>query len=76
MRGVLADAAQQDAVTTKLQEVVNGNFVLAEKTVENIKLWELVLGGKAQTAREREREREREKLRATSIASLVMFGEL
>jgi hypothetical protein len=72
----LADAAQQDAVTTKLQEVVNGNFVLAEKTVENIKLWELVLGGKAQTAREREREREREKLRATSIASLVMFGEL
>jgi hypothetical protein len=33
-----AAAAQQDAVTTKLEEVVNGNFVLAEKTVENIKL--------------------------------------
>jgi hypothetical protein len=29
-------AAQKDAVTTKLEEVVNGNFVLAEKTVENI----------------------------------------
>jgi hypothetical protein len=32
VRGVLAAAAQQDAVTTKLE----GNFVLAEKTVENM----------------------------------------
>jgi hypothetical protein len=48
-----------------LEEVVNGNFVLAEKTVENIKLWELVLGGEAQTARERERER------ATSTAKVL-----
>jgi hypothetical protein len=63
VRGVSADAAQQDAVTTKLEEVVNGNFVLAEKTVENIKLWELVLGGKAQTLRER--------LRATSTAEVL-----
>jgi hypothetical protein len=58
VRGVSADAAQQDALTTKLGEVVNGNFVLAEKTVENIKLWELVMGEKAQTLRERERERD------------------
>jgi hypothetical protein len=58
-----AAAAQQDAVTTKLEEIVNGNFVLAEKTVENIKLWELVLGGEAQTARER--------LRATSTAKVL-----
>jgi len=58
VRGVLAAAAQQDAATTKLEEVVNGNFVLAEKTVENIKLWELVLGEEAQTAREKEIERE------------------
>jgi hypothetical protein len=76
----LAAAAQQDAVTTKLEEVVDGNFVLAEKTVENIKMWELVLGGgEAQTAREREREREREiesNKYCRSIASLVMFGEL
>jgi len=64
-----AAAAQQDAATTKLEEVVNGNFVLAEKTVENIKLWELVLGGEAQTARERERYRER--LRATSTAEVL-----
>jgi hypothetical protein len=55
----LAAAAQQDAVTTKLEGVVDGNFVLAEKTVENIKMWELVLGGgEAQTAREREREKQ------------------
>jgi len=53
-----AAAAQQDAVTTKLEEIVNGNFVLAETTVENIKLWELVLGGEAQTARETQRERD------------------
>jgi len=74
----LAAAAQQDAVTTKLEEVVDGNFVLAEKTVENIKMWELVLGGgEAQTAREREREREIESNKyCRSIASLVMFGEL
>jgi hypothetical protein len=56
-----------------LEEVVNGNFVLAEKTVENIKLRELVLGGEAQTARERERESNEY---CKSIASLVMFGEL
>ncbi len=46
--------------------------------MENIKLWELVLGGEAQTARETQRERER--LRATStaevFASLVKCGEL
>jgi hypothetical protein len=52
-----------------LEEVVNGNFVLAEKTVENMKLWELVLGGEAQTARERERE----KLRATSTAEVLQI---
>jgi hypothetical protein len=48
-----------------LEEVVNGNFVLAEKTVENIKLRELVLGGEAQTARDRQTDR------ATSTAEVL-----
>jgi hypothetical protein len=57
----LAAAAQQDAVTTKLEEVVNGNFVLAEKTVENIKIVGASIGwGGTNCERERERERERD----------------
>jgi hypothetical protein len=74
----LGAAAQQDAVTTKLEEVVNGNLVSCRENCGKYKIVGASIGWEG-TNHEREREREREiesNKYWRSIASLVMFGEL